>query len=257
MRRFTGLAFLAGFGFAGGLPQAEARILNFNQESFAPYIRIGQQQASGFAKTPFGDSSGAGNSFSKEYSTSANYEFGLVYSASQVTFRFGFEVLKPTAIPDIVATNASGTELYTVDNDVTGYAPKIGIDLNVKQWPQSRIFLAASFGMPTVTVQNSYGFTAAGTTQYSLANFREEIKGSGTLAEYAIGYEFLGFDTTTLILDVGYRRLTVDSFSHNVAVSNFQGSVLKGDPAYTNTGEARKLDLSGFFASISFRFWVF
>lgn len=236
---------------------AQARVLNLGSESFAPYIR-GEYQISALDKTPFSESSGTGNSYSLGHTSEANYEFGFVYAIKQISLRFGFEVLKPPALKDIKATDAAGTELFLVSNDISGYVPKIALDVNIKQWPQSRIFLNAAYGLATVTVQNSYGFTADGLVAYpALADFREETKGSGTLMEYSIGWEFLAFDTTTLVLDVGCRYLKIDSLNHNLAVTSFQGAVAKGDKALTDAGTDRKLDLSGYFASVQFRFWVF
>lgn len=236
---------------------AEARVLNLQTEKFAPYIR-GQYQQSTIAQTPYSLSSGTGNAFDKSYSTVSNYEFGFVYSIKDISLRFGFEVIYPSMLKEISGTDASGTQLFTLDSDIAGYVPKIGLDINVKQWPQSRIFLNANYGMATVTLQNSYGFTAAGQTAYpSLIDFREETKGSAALMEYSVGWEFLAFDTTTMVIDAGYRLLRLDSFSHNVPVTSFQGGVVKGDKALADDGTDRRLDLSGYFASVQFRFWVF
>lgn len=242
----------------GSLPLlAEARVFNFSNERFAPYLR-GQYQFSSMKQAPFGDSSGAGNTFDQEYKTQNNYEFGFVYSVDQVSLRFGFEVQKPTRLKDIKGSNAAGSALYEMDSDISGYAPKIAIDINVKQWPTARIFLNAGYGMATMTLQNSYGFTTAGQAAYpALANFREEYKGNGQLMEYSAGFEFLAFDTTTIVIDGGYRYLKIDSFTHNADVTNFQGAVTKGAEALDNSGGKRAVDFSGYFASVALRFWIF
>lgn len=244
-------AFLLGFA-----SPALARTVNLMNESFAPYVR-GTYQQSLLNKKTFADSSGSGNSFSGDLPSIANYEFGFAYSIKEITLRFGFEVIRPSAVKDISGTNAAGTELFTVDTDVSGYVPRIGLDINIKQWTSSRIFLNASYGLANVTVQNSYGFTSAGTAAYSLADFREEVKGSAPMTEYGLGFEYNAFDTTTVVLDAGYRYLKVDEFSHNVDVTNFQGAVTKGATALGNDGGRRSLDLSGYFASLHLRFWLF
>ncbi len=249
------LGWVCGFALVLGVVPAHARQLNLINESFAPYLRGGYQM-SNLKKSSFADSSGTGNEFSGDLPFIANYEFGFVWAIKEISLRFGFEVIRPRAEKGISATNASGTELFTVDTDVSGYVPRLGVDINIKQWPSARIFLNASYGMANVTVQNSYGFTTAGQAAYSLANFREEVKGSAALQEYALGWEYNAFDTTTIVLDAGYRNLKLDGLSHNVDVTNFQGAVTKGSSALNNTGGNRALDLSGYFASLHLRFWL-
>lgn len=252
----AGISLLAGLLLLLASPSAHARKLNLANESFAPYLR-GGYQVSNLKQSSFAESSGAGNEFQGDIPFLANYEFGFVYSIREVSLRFGFEVIRPRAESGIRATDTGGTELFTVDTDVSAYVPRLGLDINIKQWPTSRIFLNASYGMANVTVQNSYGFTAAGQAAYpALANFREEVKGSAALQEYALGWEYNAFDTTTIVLDAGYRYLKVDGLSHNVDVTNFQGAVTKGAAALDNSGGARGLDLSGYFASLHLRFWL-
>lgn len=251
--RLSGV-FVFLWGLAATLP-TQARQLNLPNESFAPYVRAGYQQ-SNLKKASFGGSSGAGNTFSGDIPSIANYEFGFVWAIKEVSLRFGFEVIRPRAEKGILGTNASGTELFSVETDVSAYVPRIGLDINIKQWPSARIFLNASYGMANVTVQNSYAFTTAGQTAYSLQNFREEVKSSGALQEFALGWEYNAFDTTTIVLDAGYRILKPSAFSHNLDVTNFQGAVTKGASALDNSGSARSLDLSGYFGSVHLRFYL-
>lgn len=236
---------------------ASARVLNLGTESFAPYLR-GEYQMTTMGKTPYSDSSGSGLTFSDGFATQNNYEFGFLYNIKDVSLRFGFEVIKAPQLKDVSATNASGTEMYKVSSDVSGYVPKIGIDMNFKQWQQSRLFLNAAYGYATVVTQNTFAMTAAGSAAFSgVTDFREEVKGTASLLEYSLGWEFLAFDTTTMVIDAGYRYLKVDSFSHQANATTFQGGVTKGATAYNNDGTTRALDLSGYFASVHFRFWAF
>lgn len=236
---------------------AQARELDLTSEKFAPYIR-GEYQTWGKKQSTFDTSSGTGNSFKGEIPFLSNYEFGFVYSIREVSLRFGFEVIYPATVKGISATNAAGTELFTLDSDVSAYVPRLGLDINIKNWQRSRIFLNATYGIANLTVQNSYGFTTDGSAAYpGMTDFREETKATAPLTEVSLGWEFSAFDTTTIVLDAGYRALKFDSLTHNVPVTSFQGAVGKGDKALDTNGVARKLDLSGPFASLQFRFWVF
>lgn len=237
--------------------KAEAKIFNFGAENFAPYIR-GDFLQSSLEQTPFAQSSGTGNSFDGKYGYVPTYEFGFLYSFQNVALKFGFGVIRPATLKDISATNSGGTELFQVDNEVSGYIPKVGLDFILKQWGQSRIFMGGEFGLANMTIQNSYAFTAAGLAAYSgMSNFREEVSGSGFMQEYYLGYDWVAMDSTSIVFMGGFRTLKVNSFSHKLDVTSFQGAVTKGAEAKDDTGGARSMDLSGYFASIAFRFWLF
>lgn len=238
--------------------QAEARVFEIGQESFAAYLR-GQYGLAQQKDEAFAPSSGANSKFSDEYKTNMSYEFGFVYATPKVSLRLGFEFLKPTDLKDMKGTDTGGgTEYFTVSNNISGFIPKIGVELNFKEWAQSRLFASGNYGMATVTVQNSYTMTAAGNTAYPTpgADFREEIKGEGSSLEGSVGFETLLSDTTTVVIDAGYRTLQVNSFKHNVDAKNFQGNVSKGDTAKNTDGSDRSLNLSGSFVGLMIRIWI-
>ncbi|MBX2994495.1 MAG: hypothetical protein KF681_06730 [Bdellovibrionaceae bacterium] len=248
-----GAFFILAFGLS-----AEARVFQIGEESFAAYLR-GQYGLAGQKDEPFAPASGAGSKFSDEYKTNMSYEFGFVYATPKVSLRIGFEFLKPADLKDMKGTDSGGgTEYYSVSNNISGFIPKVGVELNFKQWAQSRLFASANYGMATVTVQNSYTFTPAGVTAYPTpgADFREEIKGDGSLVEGSLGFETLLSDSTTIVLDAGYRTLEVGSFKHNVDSKGFQGNVSKGDTAKNTNGSDRTLNLNGGFVGLMIRVWI-
>jgi hypothetical protein len=131
------------------------------------------------------------------------YEFGFVYASKYLNWRFGFEFLKPATLKNMSGTSSGGTEWFTLSNDISGYVPKIGLEANIKTWNASRLYLNADYGLATVTVQNSYSFTSDGLTQFpGMADFREEIQGTGSMIEASVGIETLMSDTTTICLDL-------------------------------------------------------
>lgn len=235
---------------------AQARVFSIGQESLAAYLRgVGGSARQG--ETPFAPSSGADTEFDGSYTLNTSYEFGMVYATKYLNWRFGFEILKPANLKSVKGSSAAGTEWYTVTNDISGYIPKAGLEANLKQWKESRLFASAHYGWATITVQNSYAFTTDGTAQFpGMADFREEIKGTAALIEYSMGFETLLSDTTTLALEAGMRTLSADSFAHTQAVRTFQGDVTADAPAMNTDGTARSLDLGGTFAALSLRFWI-
>jgi len=235
---------------------AQARVFDFNSESLAAYLR-GQYEQATDDTGPFAKSSGAQSNFSDTYPYLASYEFGFVYATSAVNLRFGFEILKPSDLKGVAGKDAAGNTLFTVDNNISGYIPKVGLEFNLKHWTQSRLFAHVMAGTATVTMQNSYTMTAAGTAAYpTVSDFREEVKGTALMYEYGVGFETLLSDTTTFAFDIGQRNLELTSLNHDLAVTNFQGTVGVGDKATFDNGQARSLNLSGLAASIMLRFWI-
>lgn len=237
---------------------AFSRVFDINKESFAAYLR-GQYALAQQGDIPFAPSSGSGTTFSDSYSYNLAYEFGFVYATRFVNWRFGFEVIKPTDLRGIKGTNSTGsTDYYTVTNTISAYIPKIGLEFNLKNWSASRIYASVDYGMATANVQNSYTFTAAGSTQYPTpgADFREEVVGTGTSIESSLGFETLLSDTTTVVLEGGYRTLEINGFKHNVDATTFRGAVSKGDQALNADGSERSLSLSGGYAALVLRIWI-
>lgn len=63
-------------------------------------------------------------------------------------------------------------------------------------------------------------------------------------------------DNVTFHADIGYRYLEFEGLKYNSTVTNFLGSVSKGQTASNHSGGHRKLSLSGPFVGIGFRFYL-
>ena len=227
-------------------------------EHFASYLRVQYAQANQ-DPDPYKLSGAPTASYNSNIASSYNpaFEIGFIYSAKLINWRFGFEVIKPDDKKNMKAVDANGDPLYYESQVISAYAPKIGVEINLRQWSQTRLYLNADYGYATATVQNSYYMTSLGTSTYpSVSDFREEMKATAPLIEGSIGYETLMSDTTTFVFDAGYRSLEFTSFSHNLAVTNFQGAMSSGTAATNNNGKARSVDLSGGFISMWFRIWI-
>lgn len=236
--------------------KSEARVFDINKESFASYLRV-NGGTSLQADNSFAKSSGTGMSFDKSVKYNYGYEFGFLYASRYLGVRFGIEVLRPDDLKDVVGSNAAGTSLYTFRSELSAVVPKMAFEFNLKQWSTSRWFLYAEAGQATVTLQNSYTFTTAGTTQFALADFREEGRGSVLTYAGGTGFETLLSDTTTIVFEAGYRQLTVNTLVHQTSVTAFgPTTVTKGDSMVNSDGSAREVNLNGAYAGLALRFYI-
>lgn len=239
---------------------AFAKIFNMGKSSFGSYLRS-TYSPWGNSQTPFSQSSGTGVSWNNGYTNMMSYEFGMLYNTATLTWRFGVEIFSPANLTGVTgkdsATNT--TTYYTMDNTFSIVNPKIGIEVNLKTWPQSRLWMYFDYGLANLTLSNTFQFTAAGTAQFPTpgANFREEIKGNAGNYSAGMGFESLLSDNTTWCFELGYRMMQFSGLSHNVAANTFQGVVSSGGAANTNSGNGRDLSLSAVYAAFLLRIWVY
>ena len=227
-------------------------------EHFASYLRVSGALANQ-DPDPYKLSGASTATYDSKEGTSYNpaLEIGFIYATRFINWRFGLEVIEPRDLKNMKAVDSNGNPLYYESEVVSVYAPKIGLELNLRQWGQSRLFVSGDYGVATVTLQNSYYMTTLGSSIYpGVSDFREELTGKAPLIEGSVGYETYLTDTSTFVIDAGYRSLEFTSLSHNVAATTFQGAVLSGQAAKNNNGKDRTLDMSGAFASLWFRVWI-
>ena len=249
MRIFFSILFLTCFANL-----AQARVFSVANESFAAYL--GGTYGAGFTNTMNSMSDGAGVTLNSVVGSNQSGEFGFIYANSRFNLRFGMEVLRPPA-KTVDGTDASSTPLYSLTSEVSVIIPKFDLDINLKKWETSRIFLSAGAGSASLVGRNSYTFTAAGTTNFGLADFAEDLRAETTMYEGALGFEGLFTDTTTYMISAGYRGLNFKEVRHNKDLTTFQGAVVKGDKALNDDGSQRTLNMSGYFVGIQFRFWIY
>jgi len=237
----------------------EARIFDMGKSKFGSYLRSTYSPWAS-PESPFGQSSGSGVGWNESFTNLMSYEFGILYNSSQITWRFGLEVISPPSLSGVTGKGtANGTLYYRMDSTLSAVNPKVGIEVNLKTWPKSRLWMYFDYGLANLTMGNTYRFTAAGTAQFPVpgADFREEIKANSGNYTGSFGFESLLSDNTTWCLELGYRMMQFSGLNHNVAATTFQGPVSIGTGATTNSGGARSLDMSGAFASFALRIWVY
>lgn len=231
--------------------RAEARVFNMASETFASYFLI-SGGPSLVKKTAFAGEA----AMTDTYSGSAGYnytgEFGFLYATPAVSLRFGFEVFKPSALTGVTATNASSTDIYTLNSSVTAYAPKVGFEINLQKTQTYRAFLAAYAGTGSVSYKNDYTILSYG----GVSDHSVEAKGSGTLYGGSLGVESHLTDTTTYLFEFGYRQMKFENLKYSKDVTTFSGAKVAGDDVLDANGDKRVLDFTGGYISIGFRFYM-
>ncbi len=235
--------------------ESEARLFDINTETFAAYFRLNYAPST-LKKTTYEKSSPFGETYSGDITAIYGGEFGFVYSTRYLNVRFGLEVVRPPTLA-VTASNSAGTKLYDLSSEITAVIPKIGIEYNIRQWHETRLFLNGNYGLGNLGMNNSYTFTSTGTAApMSGADYTEEGRGTAALTEGCIGLETLMFDTTTLVFDVGYRQLNFTSLTQNRSATTLNGAVAKGDTMLNTDGSKRSVNMTGTYAGLAFRFWI-
>jgi hypothetical protein len=255
LRKLARVLFLL-IVFAAG--KASARVFSFGNESFAAFVGGGWGKAVTNTLNSSSNSDAANPvTVNSEHPYNLSGEFGFIYTKQGVSLRGSLEVLRPQDLNDVKATTASGSEVYSMTSEISVWVPKIALEITMKQWPTNRMFLEVGTGYASLAARNSYTFTPAGTTAYGgLSDFYEDLRSATPMYEAALGYESLLTDSTTFVLQAGYRRLVFDDIKQNRDVTTFQGPVVKGDPALNTDSSKRSLDLSTYYIGLALRFWL-
>ncbi len=228
----------------------------FKEAGFSAYLK-GSYTPQAITNTMLSESKGNSVTLDSEFKTNMSGEFGFVYGSDPVNFRFGIEVLSPANIKDVKGSDVAGTELYSVNSEASAVIPKVVIEMAFKRWSTARMIIFAGAGSASLVARNSYVFTTAGTTQFGLADFYEDLRGTSTMYEGGLGFEGLLADTTTYVLEAGYRSLNFSEIKHNRDVTTFTGAVVKGDAAKNMDATSRVMNFTGYYLSLTFRFWIF
>lgn len=234
--------------------QAQARVFSMTGESFAAYLR--STFGPTVTNTLNSKSSGSGVTLNSDHAYNFSGEFGFVYATKYMNIRFGLEVIKPSDIKDAAGKSSTDSEYYSMTSEISAMVPKIVFEFNLWQKNTSRVSLLAGIGYASLVARNSYTMTSAGTTALGVSEFYEDLRGNAATYEGGVTYERLFSDTTTFVLELGYRSLLFSEVRHNRDATTFQGSVTKNDIAKNMDGSNRELDLTNYYGGIGLRFWI-
>lgn len=221
----------------------------------APYVRgsIGYSQLQDAA---FADSSGPNTVIDGSVPWNYSGELGLALGITDNVFlRFGAELLS-AGNGDITGSSSAGAQWFKLDSKVFVFNPNIGVEYIYSATGNWRFFTALSVGMAQVTLENRYTMTTAGAAAL-VPSYNEKADATAYGGWVSSGMEALFTDNVTFMLDFGYRYLPIKEMKHKGnATTIAQGAVVKGNILKNSDGSARELDLGGFFASLSFRFYI-
>lgn len=237
---------------------AEARKFDFKNESFAGFVRF-TAGSSLIEDQAYATSSGAGTSFSDSVQYDFSGELGFLMSIGDMAnLRVGYEVIQPKALTGIAGKDSGGQDYFTLDSTVRASHPNATLEFNVHHTPTLKVILFAGAGMADVSVTNAYTMTALGTTDLGPSDFTEEITGQVISWQTGMALEVLFVDNVTSYFELGYRRIGTGELKFKEAttpISN-SNSAAAGEVALNNDGLSRRLDMSSYFFSVSFRFYV-
>jgi hypothetical protein len=233
-----------------------ARVFNINEEKIATTVK-GAWAPSSVLQSHFEDTSGTNITIEDEVNYNLGGEIGLVFTASRAAFRLGVESIHPNPIEAKEGTNLSNQIMYTFDSDISVLLPKADIDFTIRSGDAWRIFLSLGGGVGTLSYKNSYAMTTEGQTVFSgLANFSEEGTSTATMLEGGLNFEHLFTDTTTIVIELGYRQLKFEEVKFKNDVTSFTGAHVKGDIVLNADGTNKAIDFTGFVAGVCFRFYL-
>lgn len=234
---------------------ASARVFDFKDEHWAIYI------GGTFGNSSAGDgayalSSGNGVNFDKKVLTTSSAEAGLLISLSRINLKLGTEYVMPRDLKGIKGSDASDTELFSLDSNVSALVLGGSLEMIAYQKPRARFLIGVGYGYAMASLTNRYTMTPAGTTALGVGDFSEEATGTGTMIQGYTGWELNITDVWTVTFHIGYRDLQIPGFKSTKATTAISGNQSDGQEILNMDGSARALNLSGAFAGINFRFYL-
>lgn len=235
---------------------AHARVFSFSDATIGTFFK-GSIGMTVLKDQAFKDSSGSATvAFDKTVPFQFGGEFGIVFARPFGGFRISLDLVSPRKLEGVTGSNSSGVSLMTFDSQITGFGPGGHLEFYLSQGKQSKTVLSIGASYLTVNVLNSYRLTADGNAAYpSIVDHTEETTGRGFSPMVSLGLEFSAFDNVTILADVGYRYLILDSFTFVREGTTFTGGMGAGTSAKNSLVQERLLSLSGVFTGIAFRFY--
>lgn len=232
-----------------------ARVFNLATETKAVYLK-GNVGLSNLGEDAYINSSGSSTVFNAQPKYNYGGEVGIVFVGKDAGGNLGVEFFSAQKQSAISGTNSGGTELMTVDSNITAMIAKGGLIYNYKTIGNFRLYSGLTLGYALVQMQNDYTLNGVGQGMYGISSFNELGKSSAIMGDVTTGMEFPFADTGTMFLELGYRYFTVSNLQNEKAGTGFSGAVTTGTDVTNADGSKRTLDLGGVFTGIGFRFYL-
>lgn len=238
-----------------------ARKFSFKNEKFAGFFRM-TGGPSLLGADAFSKSSGSSTVFMDKVEYNFSGEIGfLLFLHEKMSLKFGFEAVQSRDLTAIVGKNSSGTKYMDLTSRSLALIPEATLEFTFSNDATSRWFGFFGAGTAAMTLDNAYIFTAAGSAAYAgIADYTEKSQESVFTNHYGVGYETLFVDNVTAVFELGYRNLAANSLTyrhnHTGAETTLQGDKTKGSDVVNDDSTSRKLNLSGFYLGLAFRFYI-
>lgn len=233
---------------------ASARKFDMPNERFATYFG-GGYGISNVSDHAFAMSSGSGVQTDQVVGSNYSGELGILFASQGVQLRIGGEYLLAKALEGVTGRVGS-TPYFAMSSKITALIPKASVEIPLWKRLESRISLGGGAGMASVSLEQNYAMTAAGSTALGVGDYIEKGEASAmTWNAYLVG-ETLFVDTTTVALEMGYRSLKVGSLTSQKATSAITGPQAPGGALANEDGTSRAFDFGGAYVNIYFRFYL-
>jgi hypothetical protein len=224
-----------------------ARVFNLRNEEKAAYF------SGTISNVTVGPNIYQNESFATSYSDGVRAltggEFGLFRSGERAALKLGFEVLIPNDVKD-AAASVNNVNQYKIKSTGIIYAPKIGVDLNLLYGFNFRWLLSGSVGWSRLNYKNSYTEVLLPAGDHTVEYLADTLTWTGST-----GLEFFMMDTTTAVVEIGYRSLNFSKMTYHKSVTTFSGDKNGGEEVKNLDGSPRTANFGGVFGSVSFRFY--
>jgi hypothetical protein len=227
----------------------EARVFDLAKEKFGSYLLFSAQQ-SNLKDTPMSLLTAA-NTFSDAYANPVGGEFGFMYEKGHIGFRFGFEVMKPAPVEGYA--KAGSVYKYYYKDNTTALAPKMAMEINFKTGSWYRFLGYGYYGQASLTETTDYsGLVISPNVDHTVnAKSSAAMYGGGLAMELSI------FDTTTLMIEGGYKQLKFTNISYGKDITTFDGAHQSGDTIKNQDLTNHEIDMTGAYVVVGFRFYLF
>lgn len=233
---------------------ALARKFDMKSEVFATYFG-GGFGPSNVSDHAFGMAAGADVQTDQIVRSNFSGEFGILFAISRFNVRIAGEYLVGRALAGVKGSSGT-TEYYQLGSKITAFVPMALIEAEIWSKMETRLVLGGGLGMASVSLDQDYEMTTAGTAALGVASYTEKASTSVSTWRAYIGGETLFVDSTTVALELGYRELKVGAMQSTKDTTSLTGQQSLGTTLVNMDGSARSFDLGGAYANIYFRFYL-
>lgn len=237
------------------LSSSEARVFVFDEESFAPYIKL-RTGLTSMGSAPYewqAASSYSGDDVGFVYGG----EFGVYLRGGGFGIALGVLVHSFDPVSGGKAQDASGVELFSVETEGLAYGPSLIFDYQFSETKSYLWKVIFGGGYQFANIENIYSFTAAGQALVGgQTSLTESYKTGAAFAVIGVSTEFIMSGSTTVSVTAGYHYSMADQWKYGQGGQNFAGTHSQGDNILLEDGATKAIDWSYPFLQVGFQFYT-